>query len=104
MLDNANANKHVAFSFKFIHGKKTKKTTGSSNGGIEVRQIQWKSEIMVSYMKQALLIIAAHDVMPLDFINRTHLDPFIPLPKLWEQFKSYKYEHFPTQIREILRS
>lgn len=51
-------------------------------------------------MKQALLIIAAHDVMPLDFINRTHLDPFIPLKKLWEQFKSYKYEHFPTQIRE----
>lgn len=58
---------------------------------------------MVSYMKQALLIIAAHDVMPLDFINRTHLDLFIPITKLWEQFKSYKYDHFPTQIREVLR-
>lgn len=55
-------------------------------------------------MKQALLIIAAHDVMPLDFINHTHLDPFIPITKLWEQLKSYKYEHFPTQIRKVLRN
>lgn len=55
-------------------------------------------------MKQALLIIAAQDVMPWDFINRTHLDPFIPITKLWEQLKSYKYEHFPTQIREVLRN